>query len=92
MKAMGIEESDIAALKGLGALGGPLANKKADGVRFQEELKGSYFFIYLLLEYQISTRNIIVVCRPYSTLCDNVVRAKVYTNELALIKNSSRFF
>lgn len=38
MKAMGIEESDIAALKGLA--GGPGANKKADGVRFQEEPKG----------------------------------------------------
>lgn len=39
MKAMGIEESDIAAAKGPG---GPGVNKKADGVRFQDEPRGKF--------------------------------------------------
>jgi len=38
MKAMGIEESEIGAVKGPG---GPGGNKKEGGVRFQEEPKGT---------------------------------------------------
>lgn len=39
MKAMGIEESDIATVKP----GAPGGNKKADGVRFQEDAKGLFY-------------------------------------------------